>query len=390
VKRSFSFTGKSNLFLLQQFPGILPGIEQVLAIYYDREFDSLKANSIVKENDRYRIEETQVKDADGAIQELRKNSSTYLWMQAEDIPFQTSSKDKVQLSIFNELNNNILLIRIYNDSDGNHDLFFIYFNQNLSHFGILNSKTSLTTEHKSIIGHLIKNAITNYLSNFREDRELFISLNDNIQDLVSELQKSKNDLAYIKQKNKDGILHLSRGHLADLSREYGYIFHLTDLASNKIQEFEGELGTLRAILEKAVQAALAMQVNSMIRDIVIADYHLNLNPYSIVKKIEVPADQEQVGDIPARYNRTYLFLNKLENAALHVKSKNLLLTSANVGSEFPSPITPSAITDALKNHRVKIIHLFSELPNRWQTIRSEFRPVQNILNPRQEHEKRTG
>jgi len=70
----------------------------------------------------------------------------------------------------------------------------------------------------------------------------------------------------------------------------------------------------------------------------------------------------------------------MENAALNVKSKNKMLTSSNLGNEFPTPITPPAISDALKKHRTKILFLFKEYPHRWEIIRSEFRPIQNILN----------
>jgi len=39
------------------------------------------------------------------------------------------------MDIFNELNNNILIIRIQNQDDELNDLYFIYFNKDLSNFG---------------------------------------------------------------------------------------------------------------------------------------------------------------------------------------------------------------------------------------------------------------
>jgi hypothetical protein len=145
-------------------------------------------------------------------------------MQPEDIPFEISAKERVQLSIFNELNNNILLIRILNEFDGCHDLFFLYFNQNLSNFGIVNSKKTLATENKAIIGHLLKNTLEDYLKNFKEDREIFISLNENNQTIINELIQSRKELAMTREKNKDGITHLCKSYLSDLSREYNTTF----------------------------------------------------------------------------------------------------------------------------------------------------------------------
>lgn len=390
MKRLFSFSEKPVLSILQRLPSLLPGIEKVLSIYYDKESERLNAHSIRKVKTEYILEASNVNDSEELLQKFRTDSAPYIWMQIEDIPFEIISKEKVQLSIFNELNNNILLIRLLNDFDNLHDLFFIYFNYNLSNFGIVNSKKTLTTENKTIIGHLLRNAIDTYVINFKEDRELFISLNENYQTIINELSRSKQELAIMKEKNKDGIIHLCKSYLADLSRYHGNNFLLSNEAIRKLREFDGDLSKLKIILDKAAHFAQTTQINGNLQDILISDYHLifNLNPNK--KNVEILPESDQTSDIPARYNKTFLFLNKLENAAQTVKFKNLLLTSANVGNEFPSPITPSAITDALKNHQSKIIYLFKELPHHWLIIRTEFRPVQNILNPKPERQKLTG
>ncbi|MBL6950397.1 MAG: hypothetical protein ISR57_07110, partial [Bacteroidales bacterium] len=63
------------------------------------------------------------------------------------------------------------------------------------------------------------------------------------------------------------------------------------------------------------------------------------------------------------------------------------LTSVNVGKEFPTPISAPAITDALRKHKKRIIHLFDQYPEKWEIIRHEFRPIQNILNAIQDFEQ---
>jgi hypothetical protein len=390
MKRLFSFSEKPVLFLLQKFPSLLPGIEKVVSIYYDNEYEQLSSHVVHKENDDYVLEATKVNDNEGKLQKFRTDSAPYLWMQPEDIPFEITIKERIQLSIFNEFNNNILLLKYLNESDACYDLFFIYFNNNLSNFGIVNSKRLLTTENKVIIGHLLKNIIDTYLLNLKDDRELFVSLSENNQTIINELAQSRKELALIKEKNKDGIIHLCKNYLEDLSREFGCHFLFSEEAIRKLRDYDGDLGLIRIILEKAAQYAQTMQINGNVTDVLIADYHLIFYADKKQKNLERSPVNEQISDIPARYNKTFLFLNKLENAAQTVKSKNLLLTSLNVGNEFPSPITPSAITDALKNHQSKILHLFKELPHRWQIIRSEFRPIQNILNPKHERQKRTG
>ena len=389
MKRSFSFSEKPVLFLLQKFPSLLPGISKVVSLYYDMELQRLNSYTLLKVKDEYSIKESEVNDPDESLKKLRKLSVPYSWIQSEDIPFEASSENDVQLTIFNELNNNVLLLRIKNEYDELNDLFFIYFSNNLSNFGIVDNKKIITTDNKVIIGHLLKNSVDAFLSNQAEDRELFIILSENNQTVIQELTKIKRELFLTKEKSKDGIIHLCKSHLEDLSSEYGYDFILSDESIVKLRDYNEDPGLLRNILSNAANYAHSTHLNRNWKEIIIHDYHLIFNYVPNKKPAEFLPETVQNSEIPVRYNRTFLFLNKLETAAQTVKSKNLLLTSMNVGQEFPSPITPAAITDALKNHQSKINYLFTLLPNRWQIIRSEFRPVQNMLNSKTYRQKRS-
>lgn len=80
-----------------------------------------------------------------------------------------------------------------------------------------------------------------------------------------------------------------------------------------------------------------------------------------------------------KYGKTIQLLNKLEEAALKVKNTNRKMTGTLVGKSCRSPITHAAISESLYNHRFKIKKLVALYPERWSTIRSEFRPFMNIL-----------
>jgi hypothetical protein len=45
------------------------------------------------------------------------------------------------------------------------------------------------------------------------------------------------------------------------------------------------------------------------------------------------------------------------------------------------PISAPAITDALSKNRILIRQLITRHPGKWEIIRQEFRPLQNILKP---------
>lgn len=382
MKRSFSFTEKPVLFILKSIPSLLPGIEKAVTIYYSYESKRLLSHSIRYENTGYLVEELSLEDTSAIMRKLRSENSPYSWLMTEDIPFEIKSKQRMQLNIFNELNNNILLIRIPNEYDQLNDLFFIYLNQNLSNFGIVNNNKPLSTENKTIIAHIVRNTITTIYLTLKDDKVLFADLHENTKSLLTEINALREQLETTKIKYNEGFIRLCQNWLLEISRTHDRIYRLSESAVEKLKHFEGDFNSLRNILEKAAHFAESFALDSSVQDILIADFHIIITdepPNKTVEKIP-----EHSGDIPIKYSKTLVLLDKLENAALNVKSKNKLITSANLGYEFPTPITPPAITDALKKHRTKILFLFKEFPHRWEIIRSEFRPIQNILNVRPE------
>jgi hypothetical protein len=378
MKRVFSFSEKPVLFILQLIPALLPGIEKVIAVYYSADASAITSDQIWKEHGDYVLESFQVSDSPSIFDRLRSDNAPYSWLRKEDLPFEIKPKGKVQLEIFNELNNSILLIRVKNIFDNKNDLFFIYFNQDLSNFGTISPNKILSTENKTIIGHILRNSILTFISNNRGDKELFMTLNENTRALIRERNFLRDELEITKEKYKEGLIGLSKSYLSDLFKSNGVSYRFSESAIRKIRDYPGDFGTLKPVIGQAARYAETMNLEGTAEDVLIDDFHLVMDEKKEPRQKET--NPEPVGDVPVKYNKTFLLLDKLENAARHVKSKNMLLTGANIGQEFPTPVTPPAITDALKKHRQKILFLFREYPDRWEIIRTEFRPVQNILN----------
>ena len=378
MERVFSYSEKPILFILNLLPSLLPGIEKVIAVYYSPESGSVTSEMIRNENGEYIPESFHVSDTPSVFNRLRLDNAPYLWLRKEDLLFEIKTKEKVQLEIFNELSNNILLIRIPNTSDQRNDLLFIYFNQDLSNFGTVNPKKILSTDNKTIIAHVVRNSILAFLKNLQSDKELSATLHENTRALIRERNLLREELGVTREKYRDGLVRLSNSYLADLSINTGTNYRLSESAVKKIREFEDDIDTLKPVIGQAARYAETMNLEETPGNVLISDFHLVIEGKTIQRPKEAIA--ESVGDVPAKYIKTVMLLDKLENAALHVKSKNKLLTGANIGNEFPTPVSPPAITDALKKHKQKILFLFQEYPGRWEIIRSEFRPVQNILN----------
>ncbi len=377
MKRVFSFSEKQVLSILQLIPSLLPGIEKVISVHFSPETATLTSDQIRKENGEYIRESFQISDTPSIFSRLRADNAPYSWLRKEDLPFEIKHKEKVQLEIFNELNNSILLVRIQNVFDSKNDLFFVYFNQDLSNFGTISPNKILSTENKTIIGHILRNSILTFIQNSRNDKDLFMTLNENTRSIIKERNYLREELKITQEKYKEGLIRLSNSYLAELFKSNGVIYRLSEGAVKKIREYSGDIGNLKPVIFQAARVAETMNLDGT-DDILIADFHIVMDEKKEPRQKETTS--EPVGDVPVKYNKTFLLLDKLENAALLLKSKNMLLTGANIGHEFPTPVTPPAITDALKKHKQKILFLFREYPGRWEVIRSEFRPIQNILN----------
>ena len=99
--------------------------------------------------------------------------------------------------------------------------------------------------------------------------------------------------------------------------------------------------------------------------------------------------ENQEEEVEIRYRNTKRFLDRYEQAAALLKKQNKPITGANIGEACTPSISHAAISDVLKKHRNKIISLLQKYPDKWTVLRTEFRPVKNLL-PAQTHNDNLG
>jgi hypothetical protein len=199
-------------------------------------------------------------------------------------------------------------------------------------------------------------------------------INRKIYNLQKENEELRADLLNIRESYQHTIIETGTIHLNSLSSQYGVNFVLSEDAIDKLKYFTGNIDILKEQLTYSATLALNTSFGQKSSEIVL--YGNDLEFLNI--KTEKADDLEGV-DISDRYRKTLLLLNKLENAAKTVSENKKGLTGENVGNACPTPITAPAISDALKNHQKKIVKLMQDYPDKWTTIRNEFRPVKNII-----------
>jgi len=377
MKRVFSFAEKPVLFILRLLPTLISGVVKVIAVHFSPDSQSIISDLLKRESGEFVLESYKVSDYSSLFNRLRSENAPYTWLRKEDLPFEILSKEKVQLEIFNELNNSILLIRIKNQFDQKNDLFFIYFNQGLNNIGSINLNKVLSTDKKTIIGEILRNSMLILLENSKKDKDLFETLNENTRAMIKERNIINNEIEITRDKYQHALIFLGKSYLIDLYKNTGITYSFSESTIKKIRNYNGDISDLKTIILKAVNYAEAMNLGGSSNNILIEDFHLVIDESNDRQQKKLT---QQVGDVPVKYLKTYLLLDKLESAAQRVKSKNMLLTGSNIGKEFPTPITPPAISDALKKHKQKIVFLLKNYPDHWEIIRTEFRPMQNIFN----------
>lgn len=374
---------KGSVFLkvLSHIPGLIPGIEQVILLHYQHDNRRSEGYLLKKEEGEYKTDLIRLDMGSSILSQLGLSNQPFYWFQKDQLPFEIKSKDKIQLTIFSELKYSVLLIRNISSESNFTDLFFIYFNENLSNFLLDKVTEPFSAQHKNMVGFLLAHSIQTLFSVLDSHLQLTMAFNDQIRFIIRERDELRDELRNYAQKEREGILSLAGHYLSRMAENQGTTATLTDSAKIKLKSYTGELSQLEGVVHNALEFAGALYAPSQSSPLLIADYHIRF-PEPIHQKI---AD-EAIEGLPQRMVKTHLLLDRLEHAASGIKQRKENLTSANVGKEFPTPISAPAITDALRKHKKRIIQLFDQYPEKWEIIRHEFRPIQNLMNTAQNHE----
>jgi len=370
----FSFIDRQLVNILKISGLLIPGIERVIAIYYDHTLEDVYAKSLKRNSSGTQIEDFLINDDNNTIEKLRIQKEPVNWYKKGELPFDTKDANKVIMEIFNELENVVLLMRFFNINDKNYDLLFFYFNENAGNFEICKSNKSLSVKNKSIIEHLLFNSIKTIIETNRQDLQILQLLIENTQAIIQNNNEMKDELKIMKKRNGQSLVNLCKSYIKEISSQRNKEFKLTDDALKKISDYHGDINNLKPAIERTVSCIENTYFENDNEVIEINDWNINFFNYDLKTK---PAEKRLI--ITDKYTKTILLLDKLENASQEVKSKNFSLTSANVGKLFPSPITAPAISDALKKHRKKILYLLKKHPEKWRIIRNEFRPLINVI-----------
>lgn len=372
----FSFIGDEfeNIFVYSDL--FLPGIEKITGIYYAQQHERIRLLSRSRDQEMITAEDDLIRSQDQRliIQKFRQSSQNFTWIKKEELPFESVGQPPSIANIFSELDHVILVLRFQNIDDKLYDCLIVHFNRNLGNFGLNRVDKMLSTDQKVIIGHLLYHQFKSFLIISRANKALLQKLNNGLRSIIRENETLKEQLLQFRTGHSDSLVNLAMQHLQDLSATYGKTYLLTEDAIEKIREFKGNLRHLPVMLENAILFAENLLLATDGQTCKIPAYCLDYDSYHIGEQTEQSARK-----IDSRHSRAIQVLDKLEKAAMILKSKNLTLLSSSVAQHMEPPVTAPAITDALQKNKDAIRLMLDKYPGKWDYIRKEFRPLQNMM-----------
>lgn len=300
------------------------------------------------------------------IQLLRQAKKELIWGDIDDLPIIKRKREVKQLSIQDEIEQNVLVLRTNSLTDDSSDVFAICFSKTFSNFFIPSGRNVLSSELKKSIGKTILGQL-NWLY------DLYKNQKGNIERIQFAYQQNSDELEQAElllHKEQEANRNLLAKYLQQLIKgqevNLNCTIELKDGFLDKIKTSEIPIEKIKSIVENAVITAY---------DLALSKDKIVLSPNLI--RINTRTNETQTRTIPLiELDKTEALLERYESAARILEQKSLSINGRNLASELQ--ISGPAITDAIKKHNSKIKRLLEKYPNRWVLICDFIKPIREL------------
>jgi len=344
-------------YLLERLKHYLPGVNVTSALWLD--FDK----QIYTSNEKQALREyLKVK-----AQNIRATQLVSEWSQHADL-FEINPLTKNQLTIDDEDAMNVLHLYFTSAIDGQKDMLIITFPNNVFLKSLNTEFKGINTQEKHILSSLLSSVLSAEHEKAINERAFLKRVEQINQKQASKIKQLTENLKSTEQLYSSAI----RNILNEFKRKLEIELNKEFIFSNKVVYKLAKERLSIDLIESAVQNAifLAYNLNLTEHKIKITEDHLQL------EEIDTPPIRTSTGIENDR--KTITLLDRYEEAALKAKEKGLLINGKNIASQLDPPVTPPAITDAVKKNRSKISYLLQQYPEKWTNTRRSIKPITNL------------
>lgn len=311
---------------------------------------------------------------------LCNKPKAFEWLEDEEVPFFNVTPKAGQIDLFSGLKKEVLLMRLRAASVEEFDLLFLRFSEIAESPGVKGIRKGLDMPAREYIGMMLHSLFSHWIGEWKKRQEANQHFVSQTRAAFGLLKREREAFADMQERYQESLLKLAETALGKLTERYGLPFSLGEKAREWVKDYQGELSGLKNRIEQAADYAFILMQDQMPAHIILEDWYFQESIIDVqTQSIEIQDIRKKPLESRGGLSRTYELLDKLEAAARKASNQQLKLTSNNVGSMCPSPISAPAITDSIRNHRKRIVKLLARHPEKWPLIRNEFKPIQNAL-----------
>lgn len=353
----FAGTYHPIAYLIERLEQFIPGIDTVNAIWKDHNGELCTENGTIAKS-----------DTSGKLnaQKWRSKNIHHEWLKTFD-PLKSSTPSSQQLNLSDESDLNILLIYFKSTNDNLKDVVAIHFPEHLFLKNLNMTFAGLTTKEKSILTNILSSVLHSEHDRCIVEYNLLQQIETHQKEQSTKVAQLSSNLKQSEQLYTSALKIIVR----DIVKEFEEKFNKSITVENDV------------ILRLAKEQISSAQITKIIGNAVHLAYNLSVSSNELTIhngfiQIDAFKNSENESKQYSELDKVKLLLDRYEAAAESARMKGHSVNGKNVAQHLEPPITPPAITDAIKKNLKKIHYYLEKYPNHWKLIRSKLRPLQII------------
>lgn len=344
-------------YLLERLSHYLPGIVEKNALWidFDKQLYTSHDNSPLQNHLKVKA------------QSVRNTAITHEWHNHSDL-FTNVKSDKTQLSLEDE--NALHVLRIYFTSpiDQLKDVVSITFSPNVFLKSLNMTFKGISSQEKHILSSMLCSILQAEHDRVMKERDLLLQIERMNKQATNQIKQLKDNLKSTEQLYSSAIKSILESFVSEYAVELDKTFEVSQELVYKLSKERLALTDLQEIMKDAI--FLAYNLNFTEQNIRITEDHVHLTSNQV--KMSSPHINTQESD------KVKFLLDRYEEAALKLISNHIVVNNKNLASALTPPITPPAISDAVKKNKNKIRYLLQQYPDNWTNIREGIRAIAKL------------
>lgn len=309
------------------------------------------------------------------LERLRSSSKTDEWIVNFNLE-QLNGHGTLQQSNFSDEQAMRNWMIFFNSPiDGKKDFLVLFFPESISMHNNDVLFNALTAREKYFIQMTYLPILQAEWQRCLEESQLLFDMQKIFQQQQKDLNNEREKLAWTRAQ----YVHSLSAHCTQLTKsieqEIGctHAVNLSQSALEKIAKSGWDIDTINHEIRRVTRAVLHL-IGSQTNEILIDEGLIDLNRKRVI------ADKNNAINMKSKVqDKTSELLDRYETSARKCEALGISINSKNISAHMEPPITPSAISDAVKKNRRKIKLLIENDFERWPLIALNLKAIQRIL-----------